>query len=91
MDPINIHRWHAHNRIQKSVMVSKHIVLRSLHHKESPLSLLSWRRESSSLPMFNPELVANKVPCTRNIQTSYLFCCATGSMVPVVILGLTHG
>ena len=35
MNPINIHRWHVHNRIQKSVMVSKHIVLRS--YKETAL------------------------------------------------------
>lgn len=40
MNPINIHRWHAHNRIQKSVMVPKHIVLRSLRSQGKSFVLI---------------------------------------------------
>lgn len=38
MNLIDFHRWHAHNRIQKSVMVSKHIVLRSFRSQGNRLS-----------------------------------------------------
>ena len=40
MHPIDIRRWHAHNRIQKSVMVLKHIVLRSMHSQETAVVLI---------------------------------------------------
>jgi hypothetical protein len=60
MNPIDIHLWHAHNRIQKSVVVSKHIVLRSLRSQGVRLCpYCPGRLEFPSLPILDSERVAN--------------------------------